>query len=133
MTIIHMARVETISETVEEEVTLWIDGVRLVCFAAFCPYSIQVGGYYPVELLLFAIDDLEIKEVEAMDASIERVDDSFAHVLIGTLSGETLDAGLVFEDPTFGIDYAYLSGRTVQVRVDRIDAAFLPIGGPVEV
>lgn len=120
-----MARVEAMGGSVEEEVVLQIDGTALVCFAAFCPYAIEVGGRYPVELSLFAGDDLEVIEVEPNGTSIERVGNGFAHVLTGALSGTTLAAGVIFEDPAFETDYAWLDGRTVQVRVDRIDAAFL--------
>jgi len=133
MTMIYTARVEAIGERIEEEVTLQIGGIHLLCFASSCPYPIEVGGRYPVELSLFTIDDLEVMDVAPTAASIERIGEGFAYLLTGTLSGDTLDAGLIFQDPMFNINYAWLSGRTVQVRADRIDAAFLPIDGPVSV
>lgn len=124
-TMIYSAKVEKIDEDVEEEVTLLVQGQKLVCFAGVCPYPIEEGGIYPVLLNLVVFDEYLVKQAEVASPSIERVGQSFSYVVTGKLFGDTLDAGISFQDEIFLRDYGYLDGKMISVQVDRIDAEFL--------
>ena len=49
----------------------------------------------------------------------------FRYRLRGQLRGDTLDAGLLFQDPVFLSDFGYLDGKCATLEVDRIDVAFI--------
>ncbi|MDQ0668754.1 hypothetical protein [Pseudomonas sp. W2I6] len=50
-------QVVALSEHVEEDATLLIDGTILNCFVSFCPYEIEVGKTYDVDLTINLSDD----------------------------------------------------------------------------
>jgi hypothetical protein len=124
-TMIYSAKVERIDEDIEEEVTLVIDGLKLVCFAGVCPYPIEEGKAYPVSLHLVVFDDYMITEVNIDESSLKRIGQGFSYIVTGRLSEDTLNAGIAFQDQVFLSDYGYLDGKMVSVKVDRIDAEFL--------
>ncbi|AUX44910.1 uncharacterized protein SOCE26_063800 [Sorangium cellulosum] len=96
-------------------------------FAAVCPYRFEVGRSYPVEVSLWALDGLVLEQPAAPVAAprLLRRGDGFGYLVVGRLDGRVLDAGIKFDDPLFEREFAYLSGQTVEVEVDRIEAAFL--------
>jgi hypothetical protein len=125
MTIIYNAKIKRIHDNVEEEVTLLIQGLELVCFASHCPYPIKEGATYPVSLSLEVLHSYEVTEAKVSVPSMKRIDQTFSHVVTGKLDGMTLDAGLVFQDEIFLSDFGYLDGKMISVKIDRIDAEFV--------
>lgn len=119
------AFVKKIDSSIEELVTLVIDGVEVTCFAGVCPYEICVGQKYPVSFEVNVFDDYAVKELDKQDTSIMKVDEGFAYVLNGLLQGNTVICGIPFEDEILLSDFAYLDGKYVSFQVDRIDVAFL--------
>lgn len=119
------AKVERIDEDVEEAVTLQFNGVRVVCFAGFCPYPIREGELYPVSTALTIFDEYKLCESNDRYPSLSQIGNSFSYMVTGLLSGDVLDAGIKFLDEVFLSDYGYLNGKMVSLRVDRINVEFL--------
>jgi len=124
---IYLAEVRRLSDDVEEEVVLRINGIELTCFAIVCPYKIEEGVSYQVELTAEVMNDYLVSELdEEVSPSIVQIGDSFSHVITGKLDGNRLDAGgIVLEDDVLLSDFGYLEGKMIAWKVDRIDAEFL--------
>ncbi|MBP0597385.1 hypothetical protein J8I26_04670 [Herbaspirillum sp. LeCh32-8] len=120
-------RVKKIGNDVEEEVVLESDGHELVCFASNRPASLEVSKTYPVALTLLVMDDYDITVLENDgNQSLERLDDSFAYRVVGSLiDGRLRCCGFEFKDEALETEFAYLNGQTVVMRVDRINVKFL--------
>jgi hypothetical protein len=123
----YLAQIKNLSDDVEEEVVLRINGVELTCFAAVCPYKIEEGASYHVELTAQAFNEYLVSKLdEEASPSIVQIGDSFSHVITGRLSGNRLDvSGIVFEDGVLLSNFGYLEGKMIAWKVDRIDAEFL--------
>jgi hypothetical protein len=119
------AKVEEIGEDVEEEVTLRIGDVSIVCFTGYSPYQVEKGKVYPVSLNLAFFNDFELIESDDLQPSLRKIGDGFAYVVTGLLCDDVIDAGVKFQDETFLSDYGYLTGKMVSVKADRIDVEFL--------
>lgn len=125
---IYQAYIHALHEDVEEEVDLQINGVRLNCFAAVCPYAIQENKIYPVRLELIVLDHYEVVEsvIDSVPA-FSKLGRDFSYLVHGRLSGLCFEAGgLVFEDEVLQHEFGYLDGKFLTLRVDRIDVEFLP-------
>jgi len=125
LVMISRAKVERVGEDIEEEVTLLIDRVEVVCFAGVCPYAIKEGETYPVSMTLTILDDCNLHESSDEQPSLRRIGNSFSYIVTGRLSGDVLDAGIKFIDDVFLSDYGYLNGKMISMQVDRIDVEFL--------
>jgi hypothetical protein len=125
MTNTYQAEVVALDEDVEEHVVLSIQGIQLVCFAGVCPYRLQEGASYPVELRLTVLDDYEVTEAEQPSPGFTRMGDGFGYHVRGKLHDDTIDAGIVFQDDVLLSDYGFLEGKYVSMKVDRIDVEFL--------
>jgi hypothetical protein len=123
----YEAQLIRVHPIVEEKVTLRINGVDLVCFAAHCPNEIQEGASYSVELIAQVFNDYVVEEAEKNRApSAARIGDGFSYVLTGKLTGNHLNAGAFsLEDDMLLSDFGYLEGRIICWTVDRLDADFL--------
>jgi len=121
-----MAKVKKIDENIEEEVTLLIDQIEVVCFASVCPYAIKNGGEYPVSMTLNIFCDYNLRESKDEQSSLRRIGNSFSYIVTGRICDDILDAGIKFVDDVFLSDYGYLNGKMVSMQVDRIDVEFLP-------
>lgn len=123
----YLAQIKRLSDDVEEEVVLCIDGVELTCFVAVCPYKIEERASYQVELTAQVFNEYLVSELgEEASSSIVQIGDSFSHVITGRLIGNRLDAGgIVFEEDVLLSDFGYLEGKMIAWKVDRIDAEFL--------
>jgi len=117
------------SPVIEEEVTLEINGIQLVTFANVVPFELIVGEAYEIELDVTILDDFIIKQVDLEEDLLQQESNSFAYILQGKLDidEETLEVGgITFEiDSEFLMDYGYLHGKYVQIRVDRLTVDFL--------
>ncbi|UXU88226.1 hypothetical protein [Burkholderia sp. S-53] len=119
------ALVEEVGVNVEEEVTLRIGDVSVVCFTGYSPYSVEKGKTYPVTISLSFFGDCELMESADSQPSLRQLGNSFAYVVTGLLCDDVIDAGIKFQDEAFLSDFGYLSGKMVSVTVDRIDVEFL--------
>lgn len=120
------ARVEQLSETIEELATLRVSDHLLTCFAHVCPYKLEVGQTYPVNLELYAADEYEVQEAEESHAPFERIGTSFAYWLFGRLEGGRFRvAEIDFDATELAEEHAHLDGSRIRVKLDRIHAEFL--------
>lgn len=117
--------IKNIDEMIEEEVTVIIGGIELVCFAGVCPYEIEVGKEYLASISMFFFDEYCVEEVSFHKKEIKRINDSFQYNLFGKIDGGSIDCGLVFEDEFISFEYGYLDGLYVKMTVDRIDITFI--------
>ena len=111
----YLAQIKLLSDDVEEEVVLRINGVELKCFATVCPYKIEEGASYQVESTAQVFNDYLVKEL-GEDASplIVQVGNSFFHIITGRLNDNRLDAGgIVFADDMLLSDFGYLEGKII--------------------
>jgi hypothetical protein len=125
---IYRAKVVSLSDLIEEEVVLELCcSEEVTCFASYCPFSIEEGQAYLVELNLFSIDGFDLHEEEDRGfPPFSRVDSGFSYVVRGALNGGVLNAGgVLFDEERFLVDFEYLNGKYVSVRVDRINACFI--------
>ena len=124
---IYQAQVLRVDGDIEEEVMLRVAGIELTCFASVCPYKIETGLSYPVELRLVMFDDYAITELpDETPSSVARVGTSFAYVVTGKLNDSCLESGsLFFEDEVLQRDFSYLEGKMIAIKVDRMDVEFL--------
>ncbi|PRA20352.1 hypothetical protein [Pseudomonas poae] len=75
------ARVLALNEHVEEDVTLLVEGTIVNCFISYCPYEIEVGKLYDVELTMNLADDYELEPVEPCGFSAVKIDPGFTYLL----------------------------------------------------
>ena len=59
----YLAQIKRLSDDVEEEVVLRINGVELTCFATVCPYKIEEEASYQVELTAQVFNDYLVNEL----------------------------------------------------------------------
>lgn len=124
----YTAKIIELSPLIEEEAVLEINGQRLVAFINNCPFEINRGGQYLVEMELAILDDFVISKTDSDEKGIEQIGDSSSYFIIGTLNIDTgnIDAGILFEvDSEFLFDYGYLHNQNVQIRVDRLSVDFI--------
>ncbi|WP_214824122.1 hypothetical protein [Exiguobacterium algae] len=124
----YTAKIIEFSPLIEEEAVLEINGRRLVVFINHCPFKINQGGQYQVEINLAILDDFVISKNDSDTKGIEQIGDSFSYYIIGTLNIDngTIDTGILFEiDGEFLFDYGYLHNQNVRIRVDRLSVNFI--------
>ena len=123
----YNAKLVSLSDKIEEEVTIDINGSPIVGFSTICPYQISVGSVYPVSLGLVFLDVVEIEEVSHEKYGLERLDNSYRYSLFGKVVDGCLDVGngIKIEDDYFD-ESPYLEGSFVNAVVDRISVEFLP-------
>ncbi|WDV44818.1 hypothetical protein PV797_15005 [Clostridiaceae bacterium M8S5] len=113
------------SEIIEEEVILQVSDIEFVCFANFIPYEINVGDEYEVSLGITILDDFSISESTSKTKEIERINDGFEYLIRGKLQeGGKIDVGIILENELL-VEYKYLLGKYVEMKVDRISVEFL--------
>lgn len=121
----YSALVQAIGDSVEEEVTLSLNGFEVICFAGVCPYDIREGEKYPVSFELMIFGDYEVKKLETESMGLERIGNSFSYWINGLFEQGIIDCGIQFEDDILLSDYGDLNGKFIQLKVDRIDVEFL--------
>jgi len=121
----YNALIKATDSNIEEEVKIEINGVELTGFVDSFPYGINIGGYYPVEIGITVLDDLELKEIDQPVKEIEQIGEGFAYFIRGELDGDRLNSAVIFQDDEWFQEYSYLAGKYVEIMVDRISIEFL--------
>ncbi|WP_242176615.1 MULTISPECIES: hypothetical protein [unclassified Pseudomonas] len=118
------AQVVAINELVEDEILLLIDKTVVACFISYCPYKIETGKTYDIELTLNLSEDYEAKKSSSTHVLAERTGDGFSYVLYGTLNNGTFQTFTLFSDEGISYDHPDLHDSFIKLTVERIDAAF---------
>lgn len=121
----YNALIKATDSNIEEEITIEINGVELTGFVDSFPYGINIGGYYPVEIGITVLDDLELKEIDQPVKEIEQIGEGFGYFIRGELDGDRLNSAIIFKDDEWFQEYSYLAGKYVEIMVDRISIEFL--------
>lgn len=122
---IKKAQVLTIGELIEEEVTLLIDKTAVTCFVNYCPYEIQIGHLYNIEITLNLADDYQAEKILPTEWLAERVGNGFSYMLYGTLIDGTFHTFTLLNDEGILYEHPALNDSFIKLSVERIDAAFL--------
>lgn len=121
----YAAVVLAMDDVVEEEVLLLVNGIKVKCFASYCPEKVEVGESYDVEFEVVLSDaGIIVTAEKSVGTLVEMINDGFACVLYGYLDGSTFRSFIDFTDQEIHYDYPELNGQFVKVKVDRIDVAF---------
>lgn len=122
---IYSVLVEAVSSEIEEEVSISVCGHRLICFASYLPYSLEVGRIYPAEFLPMIFNDYLVKEVSDVEPAVVREGEGYSYQIIGELKSGCLEVGeLSFCDEHLLADFGFLEGRMVSWKIDRLDILF---------
>jgi hypothetical protein len=123
---IYSAFLKKISEEVEGEVTLLVNGLELTCFANMPPKLSMTGQECSVEFMPMIFDDYEVKEISASSTpAIQRIGNSFSYVVSGRLLNGSLDGDAIsFDDEILESEFGYLDGKMIAWKIDRLDVEF---------
>lgn len=123
----YSAQILHLGDDIEEEVLLRIGDLAITCFVTQCPFRVETGKSYVVELEAQIFDDYLIREIKGdCSPSIVRGGSGFSCILRGWLIDGCLDAGDVrFYDGVLLSEFGQLNGKMVEWAVDRIDVSFL--------
>lgn len=113
-----------INEHIDEEVTLLIDGTKVVCFANVCPYELEVGKTYDAELKLNLSEKYLISKSPHSEKLVERIGDGFAYNLYGELQNDEFHTFTTLYDEGVHYEHPALNNRFIRLQVDRIDVNF---------
>lgn len=120
------AKVVKLDSYIEEEVLLEINGIQITCFICLCPYRLEEGKTYPVELSFVFLDDETFKEIQIEKYEVKKLDNAgFKYKLTGKVVEGCLDIGngIKIEDEMFE-EFKYLEGSFIELIVDRISVDF---------
>lgn len=121
------AKLLAMNDMDEYEVILEINGIRLMCFAVVCPYAIEIGKFYPIELSLNINDDFEPKELTKEAFSLKKVGRGYEYVLRGKLTRNKLNVGAFSIQDDFLNQFPTLEGKFIELEVNGIWVTFLPL------
>lgn len=122
----YSIEIKKLSPTIEEEVTLILEGTEITCFATFCPYEIEEDHTYLVSFGLFIIDDYNyiVEEIDEEKFALQRIGDGFSYWIIGLLKNSVLYSVIPFYDEALLDEFRLLNNKFIRMRVDRIDVSF---------
>lgn len=113
-----------LNNQIQEDTTLLIEGTIINCFISCCPYQIEVGKFYEVELTLNIADDYVIERVESSGVLAEKIGPGYSYILYGELCDDKLLTFTSLSDEGIHYDHPELNGSFVKLTVERIDASF---------
>lgn len=128
----YLAIVEKISDEIDGELLLSVNGVELTCFGySSLPQDVRAGDICRVELFPTVLDDYIVREArEGEVAGAFRQGNTLSYFLVGRLSDGRLDVGgVIFEDEVLSIDFECFNDRDISWIVDRIDIGSIEIAG----
>ena len=118
------AKVVALIEHIEEDVTLIIDGTTINCFASYCPYELEVGKTYDVELTLNLSENYEIERTGETNTLIKHTNRGYSYVLYGDLHNEILMSFTSLNVEGVHYDHPECNDHFIKLKVERIDACF---------
>ncbi|MGY2402851.1 hypothetical protein [Pseudomonas sp. SDO5271_S396] len=122
---VKKAQVLSTNELIEEEVTLLIDKTIVTCFTTHCPYKIEQGSFYDIEISLNLSDNYEVQKICPTKILAEQVDNSFSYILYGILNNDLFETFTPLNDEGIHYEHPDLNGHFIKVSIERIDVAFL--------
>ena len=117
-------RVLALNDQIQEDITLLIEGTIINCFISYCPYKIEVGKFYDVELTINIPEDYVLERAEPSSVLAEKIDPGYSYILYGELCDERLLTFTSLNDEGIHYDHPELNGSFVKLTVERIDASF---------
>jgi hypothetical protein len=123
----YSAIIKYLGDEIEEEVLLRIHDLEITCFVSLCPFRIETGKSYMVELEAKVFDEYFVREIsEDCSPGIVRVGSGFTCTICGRLIDGCLNIGDVnFYDDVLLSEFGQLNGKMVEWEVDRIDVNFV--------
>ena len=117
-------QVIALNEYVDEDVTLLVEGTVINCFVSYCPYEIEVGKTYDMELTLNLSDDYEIERVQERETLAEKIDRSYCYFLYGHLHNDIFLTFTPLSDEDIHYEHPECNEHFIKLKVQRIDASF---------
>jgi hypothetical protein len=123
----YKAKLLSLNDLDEYEVTLEINGIDLICFVVICRYKIKENNFYPVELSLNILEGVLPKEIPEEYYKIKKVDKYGKYILSGKLNGQRLDLGKILIEDNYFEDMQEFDGKFIQLEVHAICVEFLDV------
>ncbi len=120
----HKAQVVATNNHIEEDVTLLIEGTTVKCFISYCPYELEVGKTYDVELTLNLSDNYEIERAETIQTLAEHTNRGYSYILYGDLRNDILMTFTSINVEGIHYDHPECNDHFIKLKVERIDASF---------
>jgi len=120
----YLVLLKKLNPLIEEEVTICTNDITLTGFSSVCPYPVEEGKNYEVELGLTILDEIKIKKLEKLSKEVSQISDGFAYLIRGELDGNRLKSNILFEED-FLFEYSHFDGEYIELYVDRISVEFL--------
>ena len=121
---LHKAQVVATNNHIEEDVTLLIEGTTVKCFISYCPYELEVGKTYDVELTLNLSDNYEIERTETIQTLAEYTYRGYSYILYGDLRNDILMTFTSINVEGIHYDHPECNDHFIKLKVERIDASF---------
>jgi hypothetical protein len=128
---LYNVQVKGFNPNIEEEILIQIGNEELLCFVTgWIPEGeVLIGKNYNAAVDVTVLDGLDMREQNTSMFTFQQIDNSFAYFIYGTFDfdAHVIDAGgvkLEFDADEIS-DYAYLDGKSVVVRIDRITVNFI--------
>jgi len=121
---IKAAKLLKLSDSILEMVTLLVEGEVIECFVSYCPYDLEVGGIYNVELSLNLSQSYEVRKAEPTETRAVKIGRGFSYYLFGNLDDEVFQTFTSLFDEDVHYDHPDLNNKFICLEVERIDACF---------
>ena len=122
---IYSVKVLEVDENVEDVMLIEVAGIQITSFANVCPYAIEVGKEYDVMISFEFFNEYIVEEIEEQKAQITQTSSNLSCWFMGKHCGNYLESVVNIEEEILISDFAYLEGRYVRIKVDRINVEFL--------
>ncbi|MGF6647347.1 hypothetical protein [Paraburkholderia sp. GAS82] len=122
----YSAFITDISQDIEGEVTLLVNGLELICFSNMPPALDSIGTECEIEFLPMVFGEYDVREIpDASAPLVQRIENSFSYVVQGRLDVGRVKAGsITFEDEVLQSEFGYLDGKMVAWKIERLDVDF---------
>ncbi|MBP5959343.1 hypothetical protein ICA16_27060 [Pseudomonas anatoliensis] len=124
MTKKYLAHIIEIDPYVEDLIVLRVNDVTFRGFASYCPFVVDVGKTYEVELEMVLPEELAISKIENEEERIEMLGNGFSCEIHGRLEGDIFKSFVEFSDQGLHYDYPHLNEQFVKITAERIDVSF---------
>jgi len=125
MSNIKTAKLLYLNDANEEDATLLIDGHLVECFINSCPYDIEIGKTYEVELTVNLSESYTIEKTTRNSALIEKIPKGYVYFLYGILKDDSFETFTTLHDEDIHYDHPDLNNQHIKLEADRINVNFL--------